>query len=95
MAIVSSSLVGKDPQIKGFADLKGRRLAVPFPGSPLDFQSRALIAFEKLDPDKDVTISFGPFPQSVQRLVSGQIDAAAEIMGELLAATDVAKGNLT
>jgi NitT/TauT family transport system substrate-binding protein len=87
-----SSLVGKDPQIKGFADLKGRRLAVPFPGSPLDFQSRALIAFEKLDPDKDVTISFGPFAQSVQRLVSGQIDAAA--LPEPLATMMVKKNGL-
>jgi NitT/TauT family transport system substrate-binding protein len=72
-----SSLIGKDASIKGFADLKGKRIAMPFPGSPLDFQSRALLAFEKIDPDKDVTISFGPFPQSVQRLMAGQLDAVA------------------
>ncbi len=50
---------------------------MPFPGSPLDFQSRALLSFEKIDPDKDVAISFGPFAQSVQRLLAGQLDAAA------------------
>jgi NitT/TauT family transport system substrate-binding protein len=72
-----SSLIGKDASIKGFADLKGKRIAMPFPGSPLDFQSRALLAFEKIDPDRDVTISFGPFPQSIQRLLSGQLDAVA------------------
>ena len=56
-----SSLVGRDASLKGFADLKGKRLALPFPGSPLDFQSRALLAFESIDPDKDLTISYGPF----------------------------------
>jgi len=87
-----SSLVGKDPSIKGFADLKGKRIAMPFPGSPLDFQSRTLLSFEKIDPDRDVTISFGPFPQSVQRLLAGQLDAAA--LPEPLATTVVKKNGL-
>jgi ABC-type nitrate/sulfonate/bicarbonate transport system substrate-binding protein len=87
-----SSLVGRDPAIKGFADLKGKRIAMPFPGSPLDFQSRTLLSFEKIDPDKDVTISFGPFPQSVQRLFAGQLDAAA--LPEPLATTVVRKNGL-
>jgi ABC-type nitrate/sulfonate/bicarbonate transport system substrate-binding protein len=87
-----SSLIGKDPAIKGFADLKGKRIAMPFPGSPLDFQSRALLSFEKIDPDKDVTISYGPFPQSVQRLLAGQLDAAA--LPEPLATTVVKKNGL-
>jgi NitT/TauT family transport system substrate-binding protein len=72
-----SSLVGKDPALGGFADLRGRRIALPFPGAPLDFQSRALLAFEGIDPDRDVTISFGPFAQSMQRLAAGQVDAVA------------------
>jgi NitT/TauT family transport system substrate-binding protein len=72
-----SSLVGRDAAIAGFADLKGRRIAMPFPGSPLDFQSRALLAFEKLDPDRDVAFSYGPFAQSLQRLQAGQVDAVA------------------
>lgn len=87
-----SSLVGKNPSIKGFADLRGKRIALPFPGSPLDFQSRALLAFDKLDPDRDVTISFGPFAQSVQRLLAGQLDAAA--LPEPLATTVVKKNGL-
>ena len=87
-----SSLIGKDPSIKGFADLKGKRIAMPFPGSPLDFQSRTLLAYEKIDPDKDVTISYGAFPQSVQRLLSGQLDAAA--LPEPLATTVVKKNGL-
>jgi NitT/TauT family transport system substrate-binding protein len=87
-----SSLVGRDPSLKGFADLRGRRLALPFPGAPLDFQSRALLAFEKIDPDKDLTISYGPFAQSVQRLLAGQVDAVA--LPEPLATTMVKKNGL-
>jgi NitT/TauT family transport system substrate-binding protein len=87
-----SSLVGKDRSITGFADLRGRRVALPFPGAPLDFQSRALLAFEKLDPDRDLTISYGPFAQSVQRLLAGQLDAAA--LPEPLATTVVKKNGL-
>jgi NitT/TauT family transport system substrate-binding protein len=87
-----SSLVGKGPSIRTFADLKGRRLAVPFPGSPLDFQSRTLLSFEKIDPDKDLTISYGPFAQSVQRLLAGRLDAAA--LPEPLATTVVRKNGL-
>ena len=87
-----SSLVGKDPSIKAFADLKRKRLAIPFPGSPLDFQSRTLLSFEKIDPDKDLTISYGPFAQSVQRLLVGQLDVAA--LPEPLATTVVRKNGL-
>ncbi len=87
-----SSLVGRDPSIRGFADLKGKRIGLPFPGSPLDFQSRALLSFEKIDPDKDVAISFGPFAQSVQRLLAGQLDAAA--LPEPLATMVVRKNGL-
>ena len=72
-----ASLVGRDPRIKSFRDLKGKRLALPFPGSPLDFQTRALLAHEGMDPQRDVSISYGPFAQSVARLLSGQVDAAA------------------
>ena len=88
-----SSLVGRDASLVGFARLKGKRLALPFPGSPLDFQSRALLAFDKIDPDRDLTISYGPFPQSVQRLLAGQLDAVA--LPEPLATAVVRKNGLT
>ena len=87
-----SSLVGRDTSLGSFASLKGKRLALPFPGSPLDFQSRALLAFDKLDPDRDLTISYGPFPQSVQRLLAGQLDAVA--LPEPLATAVVKKSGL-
>ncbi len=88
-----SSLVGRDASLGSFARLKGKRLALPFPGSPLDFQSRALLAFDKIDPDRDLTISYGPFPQSVQRLLAGQLDAVA--LPEPLATAVVKKNGLT
>jgi NitT/TauT family transport system substrate-binding protein len=88
-----SSLVGRDASLTSFARLKGKRLALPFPGSPLDFQSRALLAFDRIDPDKDLRISYGPFPQSVQRLLAGQLDAVA--LPEPLATTVVKKNGLT
>jgi len=72
-----SSLVGRDPSIRSFADLRGRKLALPFPGAPLDFQTRAILSHENMDADRDLTISYGPFAQSVSRLLAGQIDAAA------------------
>jgi len=72
-----ASLVGRDPRLTSFASLKGRKLSLPFPGSPLDFQTRALLSYAGLDPDRDVTITYGPVAQSVARLLSGQVDAAA------------------
>ena len=87
-----ASLVGRDPSIGGFKDLKGKRLAIPFPGSPLDFQTRALLFHEGINPDRDLSISYGPFPQSVARLLSRQIDAAA--LPEPLATSVVGKDGL-
>jgi NitT/TauT family transport system substrate-binding protein len=72
-----ASLVGKDLSIRGFADLKGKRLALPFPGAPLDFQTRAILDHEGVDPDRDLTISYGTFAQSVPLLLAGKLDAAA------------------
>lgn len=73
----TSSLVGKDASIAGVAGLKGKRIALPFPGSPLDFQTRYLLERAGLDPDRDVEISYGAFTQSLPRLLAGQLDAAA------------------
>ncbi len=72
-----ASLVARDAGITSFKALKGKRLALPFPGSPLDFQTRAILAREGVDPDHDLSISYGPFAQSVARLLTGQVDAAA------------------
>jgi ABC-type nitrate/sulfonate/bicarbonate transport system substrate-binding protein len=73
----TSSMVGKDRGITDFRDLKGKRIALPFPGAPLDFQTRSILAREKIDPERDVTISYGAFTQSVPRLLANQLDAVA------------------
>jgi NitT/TauT family transport system substrate-binding protein len=71
-----SYLVGKDPAIRDFSDLKEKRVALPFPGSPLDFQTRAILRKTGIDPEKDLTLSYSPFTQSVPMLLMGQVDAA-------------------
>jgi len=71
-----SYLIGKDPSIKTFNDLKGKHIALPFPGSPLDFQTRYILKKERLDCNKDLTISYSPFSQTIPKLIMDQIDAA-------------------
>jgi NitT/TauT family transport system substrate-binding protein len=72
-----SSLVGRDASIAKIADLKGRRVALPFPGSPLDFQLRYLAERAGLDPDRDLELSYGAFAQTLPRLLAGQLDGVA------------------
>lgn len=72
-----SSLIVRDPSIRDLTFLKGKRLALPFPGAPLDFQTRAILTRAKIDPDRDCTLSYGPFMQSLPKLLAGQLDAVA------------------
>ena len=62
--------------IRSLADLKGKRIALPFPGAPLDFQTRYLLSKAGLDPARDLQILYAPFGQSVPLLIDGRIDAA-------------------
>ncbi len=87
-----SSMIGRDEKIRSFADLKGKRVALPFPGAPLDFQTRYLLKLSRLDPDRDLQISYSAPPQAVARLVQGQLDAAP--LPEPLAATLVREQGL-
>lgn len=87
-----SYLMGKDASLKSFADLKGKRLALPFPGAPLDFQTRYILKQKGLDPDKDVQLSYSPFPQTVPKLLAGELDVAP--LPEPLASTVEKKGIL-
>ncbi len=64
------------PRIESIADLAGKRIALPFPGSPLDFQTRFFLHKQDIDPDRDLTIIYSPLPQTVALLLKGQIDAA-------------------
>jgi len=87
-----SYLIGRDDSIRSFADLEGKRIAIPFPGSPLDFQTRYLLSASGLDPDGDLVIQYAPFSQSVPMLLSGKIDAAP--LPEPLATNVVTNRNL-
>ena len=73
-----SFLVGsKDcPPVKSVADLAGKIIALPFPGSPLDFQTRYLLQCHGLDPEQDLKLIYCPPPQTAALLLKGQIDAA-------------------
>jgi NitT/TauT family transport system substrate-binding protein len=73
-----SYLIGSSdcPPVESVADLSGKRIALPFPGSPLDFQTRFLLVHHGLDPDKDLDIIYSPPPQTAALLLKGRIDAA-------------------
>lgn len=71
-----SSIVGTDQEYSSLADLKGKKLALPFPGAPLDIQVRYILESEGVDPDRDMQIVYVPFPQAAAQLASGQLDAA-------------------
>ncbi len=74
-----SSMVGAPgaPPLSSLGELAGKRVALPFPGSPLDFQTRYILAQRGLDPDRDLRIVYLAFGQSVPLLLKGQLDAAA------------------
>ena len=74
-----SSLIGApgSPPLSSLAELAGKRLALPFPGAPLDFQTRYILAQRGLDPDRDLRIIYLAFGQSAPLLLKGQLDAAA------------------
>ena len=74
-----SSLVGPAgaKPLSSMKELAGKRLALPFPGSPLDFQTRAILAREGLDPERDLQIMYLAFGQSAPLLLQGKLDASA------------------
>ena len=74
-----SSLVGAPGArpLSSLTELAGKKLALPFPGSPLDFQTRHILAHQGLNPDRDLQILYLAFGQSVPLLLKGQVDAAA------------------
>jgi len=71
-----SSLIGREPGFGGIADLRGRSIAVPFPGAPLDVQMRVVLEAAGLNPARDVEIVYSPPVQTVARLLKGQVDVA-------------------
>lgn len=67
-----SSLVAKNPEAGTLPDFIGKRIAVPFAGSPLDLQLREIIAFQGLE--GKIELEYSPIQQAVPMLLSGKID---------------------
>lgn len=71
-----SSLITLDKTLSGLTDFKaleGKILTVPFAGSPLDQQLRALLRSQSLE--GLVRIQYSPIPQQIPLLLSGQVQA--------------------
>ena len=87
-----SSVVGREEEYRGLHDLKGKTVALPIPGAPLDLQMRYILAKNGIDPDKDLRIVYAPFPQTAGQILSGQVYAAP--LPEPLATTMVLERGL-
>lgn len=72
----TSSIIGTDPEYQNLHDLVGKKIALPFPGAPLDLQMRYIFEKNGIDPDNDIQVVYAPFPQASGQMLSGQIDAA-------------------
>jgi NitT/TauT family transport system substrate-binding protein len=67
-------VVARDPEVKGWADLIGKRVNLPLQGGPLDFLVQFLIAREGLQAEQFEFV-YAPVPQAVQLFNMGQLDA--------------------
>jgi NitT/TauT family transport system substrate-binding protein len=70
-----SALVGKETNIRTFQDLKGKKIALPFPGAPLDFQTKYILEAYGIK-ESQVEFIYAPFTQAIPLLLNSQIDAA-------------------
>ncbi|MBN1685357.1 MAG: ABC transporter substrate-binding protein [Spirochaetales bacterium] len=71
-----SFVMGNDPALTSFSALRGKHIALPFPGAPLDFQTRYILMQSGIDPDTDLSISYFAPAQAMAMLMKGQLDAA-------------------
>ena len=72
----------KGAGIKTIADLKGKKVAVGTPGSQTMMDNKNLILKScGLDIDKDIKPEYIRFPDAVQKMVDGHIDACSYFMG--------------
>lgn len=70
-------------------DLKGKSLALPMQGAPLDFLARYLIKENGMDPEKDVNLVYRALPGSAQLFMAGELDSI--ILPEPLVTVSLAK----
>lgn len=65
------------PQINSFADLKGKKIWLPFPGAPLEEISHYFAGKKGLSLGEDIEVGYSDFQSSVKRLQLGQIEFVA------------------
>lgn len=72
-----SYMLAKDDSIKTVKDLRRKKIVVPFPGSPLHYQTNYILKANGLDVDNfDLEIMFGTYSQSVPLILLGRADCA-------------------
>ena len=71
-------------------DLKGKDLAIPLQGGPLDFLARYLASKNGLDPEEDLNLVYRALPGGAQLFMAGELDAI--ILPEPLATISLARG---
>lgn len=70
-------------------DLKGKKLALPIQGGPLDFLARYLALKNGLDPESDLNLVYRSLPGAAQLFMAGELDAI--ILPEPLVTISLAK----
>lgn len=68
---------GNISAVNSFADLKGKKLWLPFPGSPLEEITAYFASQEGVELGEDIEPGYSDFQSSVKRLQLGKIDVAA------------------
>lgn len=60
---------------ESWADLRGKNLALPLQGGPLDFLARYLAQKNGLDPEKDLNLIYRALPGGAQLFMAGELEA--------------------
>lgn len=69
-------LITADPGIRGWSDLKGKKVFMPSRNSPPDILMRFFLDRAELDPDEDVQLVRSSVTEMAQLLRAGMIDTA-------------------
>ena len=75
---------------ENWQDLKGKDLAIPLQGGPLDFLARYLAEKNGLNPEEDLNLVYRALPGAAQLFMAGELDAI--ILPEPLATISLARG---
>lgn len=86
-------LLTNDFQADNWTDLKGKEIALPLQGGPLDFLIRYLAQKNGLDPEKDLNLVYRSLPGSARLFMAGKLDSI--LLPEPLVTISLAKGENT